>query len=314
MKMHKKWMDHPLFTYGGPFLAFILLILIAITTQDGVPYNSIAIDLGFAQIAWYAVFILTGIVLGAFLTYQEFKKFNWDVNILYDGILYAVPLAILGARIYYVIFDPSPNYDSFIDVINITQGGLAIHGAVIVTLIFMIFFTKKKKISFWALADMIMIGFLIGQIVGRWGNFMNQEAYGPAIESQFLLNILPTFILDQMFIDGAFHHPTFLYEGLWNFTGLVFLLFARRKRWFKVGDMLGLYLIWYGLGRGLVIEPLRVGGHPNDALRLFGLPANIVLSLGLFMVGGILLLVVNRFVIKDQPFYADMLVKGIEND
>ncbi|MBN2268401.1 MAG: prolipoprotein diacylglyceryl transferase [Acholeplasmataceae bacterium] len=314
MKTNKKWTDHPLFIYGGPLLVFFLMVTIAVGTQSGVPYKSIAIDLGFAQIAWYAVFILTGIILGAFLTYQEFKKFNWDVNILYDGILYAVPLAILGARLYYVVFDPSPNYESFIDVINITQGGLAIHGAVLVTLIFMIFFTKKKKISFWAMADMIMIGFLIGQIVGRWGNFMNQEAYGPVIESQFILNILPTFILDQMFIDGAFHHPTFLYEGLWNFAGLVFLLIARRKRWFKVGDMLGLYLIWYGLGRGLIIEPLRVGGHPDDALRLFGLPANIVLSLGLFMLGGILLLIVNRFVIKDQPYYADMLVKGNEND
>lgn len=107
MKTHKKWMDHPLFTYGGPLFVFLLVLTIAIGTQSGVPYNSIALDLGFAQIAWYAVFILTGIILGAFLTYQEFKKFNWDVNILYDGILFAVPLAILGARIYYVIFDPS---------------------------------------------------------------------------------------------------------------------------------------------------------------------------------------------------------------
>lgn len=314
MKTNPKWTNHPLFTYGTPILVFIFLLMIAIGTQSKVPYNSIALDLGFAQVAWYAVFILTGIILGAFLTYQEFKKFGWDVNILYDGILFAVPLAILGARLYYVIFDPSPNYRNIIDVINITQGGLAIHGAVIVTLIFLIFFTKKKKISFWAMADMIMIGFLIGQIIGRWGNFMNQEAYGPVIQNQFILNMLPTFILDQMFIGGAYHHPTFLYEGLWNFTGLVFLLIARRKRWFKIGDMLGLYLIWYGLGRGLVIEPLRVGGHPDDALRLFGLPANIVLSLGLFMLGGLALIIVNHFVIKDKPYYVDMLVDGKNND
>ena len=137
---------------------------------------------------------------------------------------------------------------------------------------------------------------------------MNREAYGPAIESEFILNILPTFIKDQMTISGITHHPTFLYEGLWNLVGLIFLLVARRKRWFKVGDVLGLYLIWYGLGRGAIIEPLRTGGDPGDALRMFGLPTNIVLSLTLFMLGGIALIIVKQLVIKDQKFYVDMLV------
>ena len=294
--------------YSIGIFAFLVIFLLAILTQDGTPYNRTALDLGFAEIQWYAVFILTGLSIGAFLAYEEFKRLGWNTDILFDGLLWAVPLSIVGSRLYYVIFDPNPSYESFMDVINITNGGLSIHGAVITTVIFLIFFTKKKKISFWAMADIVAIGFLVGQIVGRWGNFMNREAYGPVIESPFILSILPTFIKEQMTIAGVIHHPTFLYEGLWNFVGLVFFLVARRKRWFKVGDVLGLYLIWYGLGRGAIIEPLRTGGDPGDALRMFGLPTNIVLSLTLFMLGGIAVIVVKHYLIKDQKYYVDMLV------
>ena len=294
--------------YVISIFAFLVVWLLAILTQDGTPYNQTALDLGFAQVQWYAVFILTGLSIGAFLAYEEFKRLGWDTDILFDGLLWAVPLSIVGSRLYYVIFDPTPNYNSFMDVINITNGGLSIHGAVITTIIFLFFFTKKKKISFWALADMVAIGFLIGQIVGRWGNFMNREAYGPVIESPFILSILPSFIKEQMTISGIVHHPTFLYEGLWNFAGLVFLLITRRKKIFKVGDVLGLYLIWYGLGRGAIIEPLRTGGDPGDALRMFGLPTNIVISLTLFMLGGIALILAKQYLIKDQKYYVDLLV------
>jgi phosphatidylglycerol---prolipoprotein diacylglyceryl transferase len=306
IQKHKK----VLLGYGLPILIFFAMIFLAVVPQSGVPYNNIAVDLGFAQIAWYAVFILTGISLAAYLTYNEFKRVGWDTEILFDGLLYAVPLSIVGSRLYYVLFDPVDRYDSFMDVINVTNGGLSIHGAVITAFIFVIIFTRIKKINFWLLADMLAIGFLVGQIVGRWGNFMNQEAYGPVIQSQWIIDILPGFIRNQMMISGFYHHPTFLYEGLWNFLGLVLLLVARRKRWFKVGDTMGLYLIWYGLGRGAIIEPLRVGGHPTDALRMFGLPANIILSLGLFMLGGILLIVVKHYLIKDQKYYVDMLVEA----
>jgi len=295
------------YLYGLPIVVFMILVMIA--TRGDAPYSEVAIRFGESiQIVWYAVFILAGISFGAFLTYHEFKRLNWDTELLFDALLYAVPLSIVGARLYYVLFDPVDRYETFLDVIDITQGGLSIHGAVITAFIFVIFYTRKKKMNFWLLADMLAIGFLVGQIMGRWGNFMNQEAYGPIIESTFILNILPGFIKDQMFILGNYHHPTFLYEGIWNFAGLVFLLIARRKRWFKVGDMMALYLIWYGLGRGAIIEPLRVGGHPTDALRMFGLPANIILSIGLFMLGGIAMMIAKHYMIKDQKYYVDMLV------
>jgi phosphatidylglycerol:prolipoprotein diacylglycerol transferase len=303
----KKSSDARNYTIGA--FIFITVLALATLTQDGYPYSRTALDLGFAEVQWYAVFILTGLSIAAFFAYEEFKRVGWNPDILFDGLLYAVPLSIVGSRLYYVIFDPNPDYRSFIDVINITNGGLSIHGAVITAFIFVIFFTKRKKLEFWVLADILAIGFLIGQIIGRWGNFMNAEAYGPAIESAWVLNLLPNFIKEQMTIGGIVHHPTFLYEGIWNFIGLVFLLIARRKRWFKVGDVMGLYLIWYGLGRGAIIEPLRTGGDPGDALRMFGLPTNILLSLTLFMLGGFALILVKKYVIKDQKYYVDMLVE-----
>lgn len=295
------------YLYGLP--VFLFLILVAIATRGSAPYSNIAIRFSAnIQIAWYAVFILSGISYGAFLAYNEFKRLGWDTELLFDALLYAVPLSIVGSRLYYVLFDPVDRYETFMDVIDITSGGLSIHGAVITAFIFVIIYTRIKKMNVWLLADILAIGFLVGQIMGRWGNFMNQEAYGPIIESTFVLNIIPGFIKDQMFIMGNYHHPTFLYEGLWNLAGLIFLLIARRKRWFKVGDMMALYLIWYGLGRGAIIEPLRLGGHPTDALRMFGLPANIILSIGLFMLGGIAIMVAKHYLIKDQKYYVDMLV------
>lgn len=294
--------------YGLMLLAFFAVIAIAVLTQDGPSYESVALDLGFAQIQWYAVFILTGITLAAILAYIEFKRVGWNPDELLDALLIAVPLSIVGSRLYYVAFDPDPSYSSFLDVINLTNGGLSIHGAVITAFIFVIIWTKVKKRSFWILADILAIGFLVGQIVGRWGNFMNREAYGPIVENSFIFEMLPAFIKNNMFIGGVYRHPTFLYEGFWNFAGLVFLLVARRKRWFKVGDMMGLYLFWYGLGRGAIIEPLRIQGHPTDALRIFGLPANILFSLTLFMLGGIAIILAKHFVIKDQKYYVDMLV------
>ena len=309
------WQKHQqaVLLYGGLFLGLIALIMLATLTQDGYPYKMTAIDFGSIgnfdlAVQWYAIFILYGIVAGGTLAYFEFKRLNIDTNVLFDGLLLCVPLAIVGARLYYVIFDPFPSYDSFLDVINITNGGLAIHGAVIMTIIVLIFFTKRKKVNFWVVADILAIGFLVGQISGRWGNFINAEAYGPAIaDGSFILKLLPEFIKQQMTISGEIHHPTFLYEGAWNFIGLAFLLFARRKRWFKAGDIMGSYLIWYGLGRGALIEPLRAQGAVGDALMMFGIPTNIVLSFGVLMLGGVLVIILKHIFIKDQPYYYDLL-------
>ncbi len=317
------WQKHKqsILLYGGLFIGLLLLIFFATlrTTNQGfyeetlLAFTVFGFDL---SIQWYAVFILYGITAGGTLAYYEFKRLNLSTDILFDGLLICVPLSIVGARLYYVIFDPYPNYHSFMDVINITNGGLAIHGAVIITIVGLIFLARWKKVNFWLIVDVIAIGFLVGQISGRWGNFMNREAYGPVLENgTFMANILPAFIKNQLVMtDGLMHHPTFLYEGAWNFLGLVFLLIARRKRWFKVGDLFGVYLMWYGLGRGAIIEPLRTLGMDGDSLMIPGtsIPTNIALSFGVLFLGGALVIVLKHFLIKDQPYYYDLLVKPNE--
>lgn len=291
-------------------LWFMLLVLIA--TRGDAPYNSIAVQFGTLRVAWYAVFILTGIIFGAVLAMEEGDLIGVSRDTIYDGLLYAVPLSIIGARLYYVIFDPNGSYESFLDIINIPNGGLAIHGAVIATIIFLIVFTKLKKISIWKLLDLLAPGFLIGQVLGRWGNFMNQEANGIATTENFLRKTLrlPKFIVDNMYFydsnvgETNFYHPTFLYEGIWNFIGLILLLILRRRKGLKSGDLIGVYLIWYGFGRAIIeqflrTDPLMLG---NTDIRI-----NVLNSVVLFMGGGIALLVLKRIFLKELPDYVDTI-------
>ncbi len=287
---------------------FLMILFLAIGTQNGTPYSRIAIDLGSIQIYWYAIFILTGIFLAAYHSQNELNRMGYPKDIIYDGLLIGLPLALLGARLYYVLFDPLPHYKSFLDIINISKGGLAIHGAIITTLIFIPIFCKFKKIKLLPLLDVLMIGFLIGQIIGRFGNFMNHEAYGPAIQSELIINLLPKFIIEQMTLGDVVHHPTFLYEGLWNLTLLVVLIVLKKKRLLKSGENLGLYLIWYGLGRGLIIEPMRVNGAYGDALMLMNIPVNILMSL-VFVGLGISYLLFSRYKMKSLPYQTDLLIE-----
>lgn len=298
----------------GMVLWFVVLLTIAVT-KDGVQhsnfvsYDSVAFSVFGVSVAWYAVFILTGIVFASIAAMEEADLIGVDRNIIYDGLLYAVPLAIIGARLYYVIFDPRGSYDSLMDVFNIRDGGLAIHGAVIVTVIFIIVFTTIKKISIWKLLDLLAPGFLIGQIIGRWGNFFNQEANGIATSEAFLKSIgIPNFVIKNMyFYDGNvgavdYYHPTFLYEGVWNLIGLVVMLILRRTKWLKSGDLIGIYLIWYGFGRAIIEQYLR-----TDPLMLgqTDIRINVLNSVVLFMGGGIALLISKRVFFKELPNYID---------
>ena len=290
---------------------FIMVLTLAVWTQTTVPYNRVAIDFGFAKIYWYAIFILTGILLAAYYSQTELTKMGYPKDIIYDGMLWGVPIALIGARLYYVMFDPIPHYFNFLDIINISKGGLAIHGAIIATLIFLPIFCKIKKIKLMPIIDIIAIGLLIGQIIGRFGNFMNHEAYGPAIQSAWIINVLPDFIVNQMTLGDVIHHPTFLYEGLWNLVLVIFLISMRQKQIFKAGDYLGLYLIWYGLGRGLIIEPLRVNGAYGDALMFMNIPINVVMSLLFVILGVIYLFIKNRYG-KSLPYQIDTF-QSIQN-
>src|SRR5690606_2166266 len=160
--------------------------------------------------------------------------------------LIGVPSAIVGARLYYVVFSWANYKDNFWDVFKIWEGGIAIHGALIGAFIGGYFYIRHKGYNFWRIADICAPSLIVGQMIGRWGNFMNQEAYGGPVSEEFLRNSLhlPNFIVEQMYINELFRHPTFLYESLWNLLGLVLLVIIRRFRWVRAGEVLFRYLIW----------------------------------------------------------------------
>lgn len=292
------------------YVSFVLIFLLMVTIAVSQPrVSNNKYDPNIFGIAWYALFILAGIGFALTLGIFEFKRFKKDPEILYEGLLIFVPLAIIGARIWYVIFNPgTPIIPS-----NFRLAGLAIHGGIIATFIGLIAFVRWKKLSYWFILDVVAPGFFIGQIMGRWGNFFNNELFGPAIQSQWIINLMPSFIRSQMFNNGAYHHPTFLYESFLNLIGLIFLLIIRRKRVFKLGDMLAFYLAWYGLVRIPIEilrimsgtgEPLGFGGVGITSLSQWYLSISLWTSIILIIVG-VAIFVLKRVFIKGLPYYAD---------
>jgi len=226
------------------------------------PLNPIAIDLGPIQVHWYGLIIGFGVLLGLIIALRESERRGLDKEIFTDLILFAVPIAIISARIYYVIFQWEYYSQNPGDIIKIWNGGIAIHGALIGSVLTAIVFAKVKKVSFWKLVDIAAPSLLLGQAIGRWGNFMNQEAHGGEITRSFLENMhLPEFIINQMYINGTYYHPTFLYESIWNILGVIILLSLRKVN-LRRGELFLTYVIWYSIGR-YFIEGLR-----TDSLML----------------------------------------------
>lgn len=291
------------------------------------------------SIQYYALCILTGIILACILGIKEAKRFNIAPSLILDGVLICVPLAIVGARLYYVLFS-----DGFVvegdfgatllkiigyDVNNGTfeLRGLAITGGIIVAILFVIIYCKVRKINVWHVFDLLAPGLLIGQVCGRWGNFFNHEAHGPSVNDSpsWIINLVPDFIMKNMdFVSKTegyrdVWHPTFFYESVWNFIALVIILISRRiNKKQRVGDSIAFYLMWYGLGRGLLIEPLRT--DPLLFSEKFGLQflmntpfdrVNIVISLAMALIG-LVWLVLKHTVFK-EPYYIETQKEIKEN-
>jgi phosphatidylglycerol:prolipoprotein diacylglycerol transferase len=242
--------------------------------------SRVLLDLGFIQIYWYSVCILIGMMIGMYLVYKEAARKDVSENLITNLIFYTVIVAIFGARLYYVIFKWDYYSNHLYEILEIWNGGLAIHGAIICGGLYLIYYTKKHKLETLRVLDICCVGLIIGQVCGRWGNFFNQEAYGAEVSLEFLKGLhLPGFIIDGMHIDGAYYHPTFLYESLWCILGFVVLIIYRRKKYVKTGQIFGIYCMWYGLGR-FFIEGLRV-----DSLMFGSLKAAQIVSIGMFLVG-----------------------------
>ena len=276
---------------AGADLSFVHL---GITIQNMVKSFSIG---GFS-IAFYGLIIGIGMVCGILMAQSDAKRRGQDPELYLDFAIYGILFAILGARIYYVLFQWGYYKDHLTEIINLRKGGLAIYGGVIAGILTLYVFAKKRKISFMSMADTTILGLLTGQIIGRWGNFVNCEAFGGYTDGFFAMrikrsivhaNMISQELLDNLIVENGVEyiqvHPTFLYESLWNLGVLLFMLWYRKRKKFD-GEMLLLYFAGYGLGRAW-IEGLR-----TDSLLVpgTGLAVSQLLSIALMMVSAVILI------------------------
>ena len=263
--------------------------------------NPIAFDLGGLQIHWYGIIIAMGALVGVIMAMREAKRRHMDPDNILDLVLYGVPIALVGARLYYVIFELPFYLANPGEIIKIWHGGIAIYGGLIAAFIVLLVLCRRRKISPWLMLDIAAPSVLLGQIVGRWGNFMNQEAFGGKTTLDFLQSLhLPHFIIEQMYINGAYRQPTFLYESVGNLIGLILILVLRnRTHLFKRGEIFLTYLIWYPTVR-FFVEGMR-----TDSLYILpGVRVSQMLSLVLLIVA--ITLFIYRRKTKDEPWYNEL--------
>ena len=225
-------------------------------------------DIGSLNIRLYGVVIAIGLMLAVIYGMKRSKRFGLKEDDILDGVLWIVPLSILCARAYYCIFSWSEFASDPISVLYIWNGGIAIYGGVIGAFIGVVIFCLVKKVKLGAVLDLVALGFLIGQSIGRWGNFFNREAFGAATDSFFRMGLF-----NDVLQTWEYYHPTFLYESVWNLVGFVALHFLSKKRQYDGQIALG-YVFWYGLGRTF-IEGLRVDSLYIGSFRVSQLLAAI---------------------------------------
>ncbi|PZF94560.1 prolipoprotein diacylglyceryl transferase [Listeria ivanovii] len=261
------------------------------------PLDPVAIQLGNISVKWYGVIIASAVVIALLLALSEANKRKMDKEIIVDLLIWAIPISIISARIYYVIFEWDFYKNNLGEIVKIWHGGIAIYGALIGAVLTAVIFSRIKKISFWQLADVIAPSLIIAQAIGRWGNFMNQEAHGAETTRAFLENLhLPEFIINQMYIDGAYYQPTFLYESLWNVIGFIILLVIRRTK-IRRGELFLSYVIWYSFGR-FFIEGMR-----TDSLMWGDFRVSQVLSVLLIILS--IGIIVYRRLKMNPPYYME---------
>ena len=247
--------------------------------------DRVAIDLGFIEIYWYSITMFLGVLCGIIVAYIEIKRKKMDITKFENMAFYAILFGFIGARLYYVLFNLDYYLSNPIEIFMVWNGGLAIHGGIIGAILAMYVYCKKNKISLIYMLDICAPALLIGQIIGRWGNFFNSEAHGGVVTKSFLESLhLPNFIINGMYIDGSYYHPTFLYESLLNLICFIILMILRHNKKIKLGIITGIYLMWYGIVR-FFIESLR-----TDALMLGNIRMAQAISILLFIIGLVLVI------------------------
>lgn len=242
--------------------------------------NPIAFSIFGFDVRFYSLFILIGVIIAYFMIIQEAKKFNISSDAMFNLFFWSIIIGIVGARLYYVVF----NWDYFGSHINeifqIWNGGLAIHGGILFGLITISVLSKKYNFRILRILDIVVVPLILAQAIGRWGNFFNSEAYGVATSVNHLRELfIPEFVVRGMKINGIYYTPTFYYEFIWCTIGFIILLFSRMHEYIKVGQITSIYLIWYGVGR-FFIEASR-----TDSLTLLGFKMAQFVSIIMVVVG-----------------------------
>ena len=230
------------------------------------------------EIKWYSFLILIGILIGIFLVEKEAKKQKISTEDIFNMCFYAIIFGILGARLYYVIFNISYYKYNLLEIFEIWNGGLAIHGGLIAGALTVFIYAKKKHLNCLRLLDLCVPSVILAQAIGRWGNFFNSEAHGFATTLGFLRDLhIPEFVINGMKIDGVYYLPTFYIEFLWCLFGFVVLLIVRRLKYQKIGTLTCLYVMWYSFGR-FFIEAWR-----TDSLMFGGFKVAQIVSAVAFL-------------------------------
>lgn len=231
--------------------------------MDRVAFTLFGID-----IMWYGILMATGMILGTLIALKEAKRVGIEEDHVLNLAIVAIPVGLLSARLYYVIFEWGYYSQYPSEILNFRGGGMAIHGALIGGILTGYFYTKIKKINFFKMADAVMLGMPLAQSIGRWGNFINGEAHGG-----------PTNLPWGIIVDGTRVHPTFLYESIWDLGIFIFLIIFRKKKKYE-GQIITYYIILYSLGR-LFIEGLRTDSLMLGPIRMAQLVSLLGIILGL---------------------------------
>lgn len=261
--------------------------------------NPIMFSIFGIDIRWYSVLILVAFLVAYLLINKEAKRFNIKGDFVFNMLFWVLIFGIIGARIYYVIFDWASFKNNPIEILMIWNGGLAIHGGLIAGLITMIVYTRKYNFRTIRYLDFCVVGLIIAQAIGRWGNFFNSEAHGVITTLEHLNDLhIPKFVIDGMFINGNYYTPTFFYESVFCLIGFVLLLIIRKNKYIKVGDLTAIYLCFYGILR-IFIESSR-----TDALMFMGFKIAQIISI-IMIVSGVFILIINRKKGKFEDLYND---------
>ncbi len=241
------------------------------------------------EVRWYSVLMLTGMIISIIMLIKEGKRFNIPKDFLFNLAFWVIIIGLICARAYYCIFNFELYKDNLISVLYVWEGGLAIHGGIIGGVITLVIYAKRYNVNPIKIMDMTVVPLILAQAIGRWGNFFNSEAHGAATTYYHLKELhIPEFIIDGMNINNVYYHPTFFYESLWCLIGFIILLFVRRLRYIKRGQLTCIYMMYYSVGR-FFIEALR-----TDSLMLGPFKMAQIVSVVMFVVGLIAFMILSR--------------------